>query len=135
MAINLRAKCPHCGNVYNALGPGPCPKCRNQVDTNQPGMLQLYRMGNPMGMAVPFSIYINGQPYGHLANKESIRIPLPLGAYTLHMAHGMSRRCVDLQVNLTPQSPYVCAKAHLKVGMWSNTVVIELANPNEMPQG
>ena len=129
----FRVKCPHCGQVSNIQDNGQCPKCGTAIDTNQPAALRLYRMGNPIGMAVGFGIYINGEPYGHLGNKESVCIPLPYGTYTVRMTAGLNRRCKDYEVRLTPEAPLACAKAHLKVGVVLNSVVIEPARPEDMP--
>ena len=133
MASGFRVKCPSCGDVLNAAGPCFCGKCGAEIRTEGPGMLQLYRMGNVMGAGVGFGIYLNGQPFGHLGNRENIRIPLPFGTYTIHMTAGMSRRCQDLTVTLSPETPYLCAKAHLKMGAFVNTVIVEPAAPSEMP--
>ena len=130
----FRVKCAHCGEVANVTAGAKCPKCSNPIDTDQPGMLQLYRMGSPIGIAVGFGIYIDGQPYGHLGNKESIRIPLPYGTYTLHITAGMSRRCKDLTVVLSPEEPLVCAKVHLDMGLFTNTVAITKSDPSVMPR-
>ena len=102
MAIMLRLKCPSCGEVMNAAGFCNCTKCGTPIRYNGWGMLQIYRMGSPVGIAAGYGIYLDGQPYGHLANKESIRIPLPMGTHTLHMTCGMTRRCEDLTFTLTP---------------------------------
>ena len=83
MAIMLRLKCPSCGEVMNAAGFCNCTKCGTPIRYNGWGMLQIYRMGSPVSIAAGYGIYLDGQPYGHLANKESIRIPLPMGTHTL----------------------------------------------------
>ena len=129
----FRVKCPHCGDVSNVQDSGLCPKCGTAIDTNQPAALRLYRMGSPIGIAVGFGIYINGQPYGHLGNKESICIPLPFGTYNIHITAGATRRCKDLEVRLTPEAPLACAKARLKMGAFVNSVVIETSRPEDMP--
>ena len=91
MAIMLRLKCPSCGEVMNAAGFCNCTKCGTPIRYNGWGMLQIYRMGSPVGIAAGYGIYLDGQPYGHLANKESIRIPLPMGTHT--DAGGPCRLC------------------------------------------
>lgn len=113
MAIMLRLKCPSCGEVMNAAGFCNCTKCGTPIRYNGWGMLQIYRMGSPVGIAAGYGIYLDGQPYGHLANKESIRIPLPMGTHTLHMTCGMTRRCEDLTFTLTPEAPgRLCQGVH-----------------------
>ena len=72
MAKYYRMKCPNCGNVVNVNGTGPCPKCSAPLDVNQPAAIALYRMGNFMGAATGFGLYINNQPFGAIANRESL---------------------------------------------------------------
>lgn len=134
MAIKYRVKCPKCGEALNIYGDTQCEKCGTPVTTRLPAMVQLYRMGNFYGVAGGFGIYINGVPYGYIGNKESLRIPLPYGTYTLHIAVGMSRKCNDLTVTLTPQAPVMYAKTYIKPGFWTNSFGIEPARPEEMPQ-
>ena len=133
MAIMLRAKCPNCGEVFNTQSNCYCPKCGTPINFTGFGMVQSYRMGSPIGIAVGYGVYIDGQPYGHLANKESIRVPLPFGTHTLHMTCGATRRCQDLTFTITPQAPIAYVKGHIKMGAWSNSIVIEPALPSEMP--
>ena len=116
MAIMLRLKCPSCGEVMNAAGFCNCTKCGTPIRYNGWGMLQIYRMGSPVSIAAGYGIYLDGQPYGHLANKESIRIPLPMGTHTLHMTCGMTRRCEDLTFTLTPEAPAAYVKASIRMG-------------------
>ncbi len=132
--MNYRVKCPQCGNVIDVTGSLPCPKCGTAIDINMGGMVQLYRMGSPIGVAVGYGIYLDDQPFGHLANKQSILIPVPFGNHKIHMTCGMTRRCQDLLFNVSPESPNVYAKAHIKPGFWTNTIVVEFANPAEMPK-
>ena len=133
MAIKYRLKCPQCGEVLNTYHDTQCPKCRNNLYVNQPAMLQLYRKGNFYGFAGAFGIYINGQPYGHIGNKESLIFPLPYGTYNLHIAVGVSRKCNDLLFTLTPETPRMYAKTYIKPGFWTNSFGIEVATPDEMP--
>ena len=134
MAIQFRMKCPNCAEVFNTGNDTFCPKCRNPMTVRQPALLQLYRMGNFVGCAGGFGIYINGEPYGHIGNKESLRFPLPYGSYRLHIAVGMSRKCEDLCFTLSPENPVVYAKTYMKPGFWSNSFVVTAARPDEMPQ-
>ena len=133
MSKAFRIKCPKCGSIQDLMQSGPCPKCGTNIAVEQPGVLQIYRMGSPLGVAVGYGIYINDVPYGHLGNTESIRIPLPFGTYKIHMTCGATRRCQDLTVTLGPTTPWICMKAHIKPGFWTNTIIIENANPSEMP--
>lgn len=134
MAIMLRTKCPQCGELLETLGDCVCGKCGTPISFAGMGMVQIYRMGSPIGIAVGYGIYLNGQPYGHLANKQSIRIPLPFGTYTLHITCGMTRKCSDLTFTLTPQAPCAYVKARIKMGAFTNKIMIEPALPSEMPQ-
>lgn len=135
MARTFRMKCPSCGNVQNMLASGPCGKCGALLNTEQPAAIAMYRMGNFMGMANGFGIYINEQPYGAIGNKESIVIPLPYGDYKLHVVCGMNRKCNDPVFRLSPEDPYVCVKVHMKPGFIQNSFVIERVDPATMPQG
>ena len=49
------------------------------------------------------------------------------------MTMGMNRRCNDHAVTLSPESPVANLKMHLRVGAFSNTQVIEPADPASMP--
>ena len=70
---------------------------------------------------------------GHIGNRETIRIPVRYGSYNLHVASGMNRRCNDIVINITPESPHAFMKVRMKMGFWTNSFVLEPANPNEMP--
>ena len=132
MANGIRVKCSKCGNVYDIETVGACPGCGALINIEQ-GSISLYRMGSPIGVAMGFSIYVDGQPFGHLANKELVKLSLPLGTHTLHCACGMLRKCIDVTVTLTPEAPHANVKAHIKPGFWTNTIVLEGAKPEEMP--
>ncbi len=134
MAITYRIKCPQCGNVTDIHGDQNCAKCGAALQSQNEGMLQLYRMGSPVGVAVGYGIYINGQPMGHLANAQSLFLPLPYGTYTVHFTCGMTRRCQDATVTLSPESPNAYVKAHIKMGFWTNTIFAEPATAEEMPK-
>ncbi|MCQ2502922.1 MAG: hypothetical protein MJ084_04085 [Saccharofermentans sp.] len=132
MSKLFRIKCPSCGEVVDVAGNGACPKCSNQLVLPADGVIQIYRKGNPAGMAVGMGIYLNEVPLGHLANADSIRIPVAFGHYKLHMTHGMNRRCKDLEFDVTPAESTVYAKARLKMGFFTNTVVIEKSTADQM---
>lgn len=133
MAILYRTKCPKCGEFVESAGNCACAKCGQPITFDGMGFVQIYRKGSPVGIAMGYGIYLNGQPFGHLANKQSIRIALPFGTYTLHLTCGATRRCQDLTFTLTPQTPAAYVKGWIKMGVWSNTVIIEPAHPSEMP--
>ncbi len=130
MSAKIRMKCPHCNEVFN-LAPGNsiCPKCRQSVETNTEANIYLYRQGSPYGVAGGFGIYINGNPAGHIGNRELLRFPLPYGTYNIHCAVGMSRKCRDMQVTLTPESNVAYLKVYIKPGFWANSFVIEPVDP------
>ncbi|MBR0352098.1 MAG: hypothetical protein IJH53_02735 [Oscillospiraceae bacterium] len=134
MAKKYRVKCPKCGNVQNILESGPCAKCGETLSINQPGMIGLYRMGNMMGAATGFGIYLNEQPYGAIGNRESLYMPLPYGEYKMHIVCGMNRKCNDPVIKITPDDPFVCLKVHMNVGFIQNKFVIERADPSTMPE-
>ena len=129
----FRVKCPGCGEAYDVPGNSVCRKCGSELNTGRPGMLRIYRMGSPIGVAAGFGIYLNGQPYGHVGNKQTVYIPLPYGEYNLHVTCGMSRKCRDLKINITPDDNYWCVKVHINPGFWSNTLCPERADPASMP--
>lgn len=128
----LRFKCA-CGHVVDTTPGAVCPKCSCPLPPPAPSYVQIYRMGSPIGVAVGYGVYVNGIPFGHLANKQSIRIPLPYGTYTLHFTCGMTRKCEDLTVMLSPAYAVAFVKAHIKAGFWSNTIIAEFADPSTMP--
>lgn len=130
MAAKIRIKCPQCGeasNVHNVTD--LCPKCAKSTDTVEEGNIYIYRQGSPYGVASGFGLYVNGQPFGHIANKELLRIPVKYGTYNLHAAVGMSRKCRDLEVTISPENPNVYTKVYIKPGFWTNSFVIEHLDP------
>ena len=134
MSNLLRIKCPSCGNVVDVASTGsPCAKCGNALNLPEEGVVQIYRMGSPLGIAVGMGIYLNENALGHLANAESIRIPVPYGHYKLHMTHGANRKCKDVEFDVTPEERIVYVKAHLKMGLITNTVVLEKVSGDTMP--
>ena len=130
--MTIRTKCPNCKHVSDDET-GVCSKCATTFEIPQ-SYLQIYRMGSPLGVAVGFGIYINGEPYGYVANKQSVKIPLPYGTYNLHFAQGMNRGGQDIVVNLTPESPEAYAKVYMKPGFWSNKLIAEAAKKEDMPE-
>ena len=133
MSKLYRVKCGACGEVQDIAAAKVCSKCGKEIEVSA-GAIQLYRMGSPVGVAAGFGIYINGQPYGHIGNKETFRIALPYGKYTVHCTCGMTRKCNDLTVELTPESPIAYAKASIKMGFWANSINIETAKAEDMPE-
>ena len=128
----LRVKCS-CGEIMNAQPGGICSKCKKPLDIPGDAVIRLYRMGSPLGVAGGFGIYLNGEPMGHIGNKETVMLPVKYGTYTLHVAAGMNRKCQDLTCTLTPENRFANAKVWMKPGFWSNSFVIEPAAPEEMP--
>lgn len=134
MSKLLRVKCAACGEVTNAAPGSLCSKCRQPLHFIPDGLLTLYRMGSPLGVAGGFGLYIDGQPMGYIGNRELLRIPLTYGIHTLHIAAGMSRKCEDLVMNITPENRFAYAKVWMRPGFWANSFVIETARPEEMPK-
>lgn len=130
----FRVKCSSCKKVYDFSGADKC-KCGAEISVGgeNVGMIQLYRMGNFVGSATGWSIYIDKEPYGHIGNRQCIRLPLPYGTHLVHVVPPMSSRCNDPQITLTAEKPIVCLKGHLNMGFWANKVVLEEADPAEMP--
>ena len=133
MAKYLRVKCS-CGEVQNAYPGNVCSNCRQPLRIPEDALLMLYRKGSPYGIAGGLGIYIDGEPLGHIGNKELLRIPLNYGPHNLHIAVGMSRRCNDYKFVLTPENRFAYAKVWIKPGFWTNSFVIEPATFEEMPQ-
>lgn len=133
MPSKFRLCCPNCKKVFDAPRDATCPKCKAPVSVPDEGMIQIYRKGSPLGVAVGFGVYLNGQPSGKIANKESVCIPLPYGRYTVHIASGMNRRCNDPVVELTPDNPVVYLKVYMKPGFWTNSFVLEPSTADQMP--
>lgn len=130
MVPKIRIKCPRCGNVEN-VHPGNeiCPKCQTPADTLNQGCIYIYRQGSAYGIAGKFGLYINGEPYGHIGNKELLCLPLKFGTYNVHSAVGMSRKCRDLQVTISPENPVAYTKVYIKPGFWTNSFVVEPMDP------
>ena len=135
MSAKVRIKCPHCGDAANLKeNEFICPECDKPVQIPQEACIYLYRQGSFYGVAGGFSIYLNGEDFGSIGNKELLRIPLPYGSYNIHCAAGMSRKCRDMVVNLTPQAPVAYTKVYIKPGFWTNSFVLEPSTAEEMPQ-
>ena len=130
MVAKIRTICPICNEVININSVyDPCPKCRQPVIFGEEGSIYIYRQGSFYGIAGGFGLFINGQPIGYIGNKELLRIPVRFGTYNLHSAVGMSRKCRDLAVTVTPQNPVVYTKVYIKPGFWTNSFVIEYMDP------
>lgn len=133
MVYSFRMKCPSCGQVSDVAANGACPKCGCALQTAQPGLLKIYRMGNFIGSAVGYGIYLNEVPFGHVGDRETVNIPLPFGTYKLHMTAGMTRKCNDLTFTIAPEDPVICVKAHIRMGVFTNTIIVERVDPSTMP--
>lgn len=127
--IPVRYRCPN-GHLFDSTdGQTVCRKCGAPLQTG--GLIQLYRVGNMMGVAVGMGVYIDGLPYGYLANKQSIRLCVPYGAHKVHVTHTATRACNDPVFNVSPACPFVWCKAHFSSAGFSITV--EQAPPESMP--
>ena len=127
--IKVRYRCMN-GHVFNGSEDQFfCPTCNAPLPKD--GYIQLYRMGNFAGCAVGMGIYLNEMPFGHIGNKESIRISLPFGSYKMHVTHTSTRSCNDPIVTITPQIPVVYVKAHFAAAGFK--IRIEPANHEDMP--
>ena len=129
-AVTVRYRCGN-GHVFNGTAAQTtCPTCGQPLPKG--GYIQVYRMGNMMGAAVGMGIYVDGVPYGHIANKQSLRISVPYGNHVLHMTHTATRDSTKPQFMLSPQYPYVFFKAHFASAGFS--IGIDQADPNSMPE-
>jgi hypothetical protein len=128
-AVTVRYRCPN-GHVFDGNANQEfCPECKAQLQKG--GYIQMYRMGNYMGMAVGMGIYINGEPYGHLGNKQSVRISVPFGSHKVHVTHTTTRACNDPVLTVSPQAPYVWCKASFaKMGF---VIEVKPAAEDSMP--
>lgn len=128
--ITVRYCCPN-NHVFDGIeGTVTCPTCGALLQKG--GYIQLYRMGNYMGCAVGMGIYIDDIPFGHIANKQSLRISVPFGTHKVHVTHTATRKCNDPVFTVSPQAPYAWCKAHFsKAGF---AIQIDPASPADMPQ-
>lgn len=132
MSNLLRVKCT-CGEVCNIAVGDVCPRCNQPINIPQDALITIYRKGSPVGVAVGFGIYLNGEPVGLIGNTETVKIPVSYGSYNLHIASGMNRRCNDLVLNLTPENRFAYVKVSMKMGFWSNSFVLEECTAQDMP--
>ncbi len=133
MSKLLRVKCS-CGEVANAAVGSVCDKCKKPLEFAPDALFTLYRKGSPMGIAGGFGLYINGEPYGYIGNRETLKIPLKYGKYNIHIAAGMSRDCNDMVIDLNPNNRFAYAKVWMRPGFWTNSFVLETATADEMPE-
>ena len=129
-ALPLRHRCQNGHVTDGPEGQTSCPKCGAPYVPG--GIIHMYRMGNMMGMAVGMGIYLNGVEYGHLGNKQSIRISVPYGQYKVHVVHTATRSCNDPVFMITPQTPYVCCKASFTNAGWA--INVQQVSPDDMPK-
>ena len=130
MAAKIRIKCPLCGDAGNVHAiTDVCPECKKPMELTEEGNIYIYRQGSPYGIAGGFGLYINSEPYGHIGNKELLRLPVKYGTYNIHCAVGMSRKCQDMQVTISPENPVAYAKVYIKPGFWTNSFVVEPVDP------
>lgn len=107
--VTVRYRCS-CGNAFDGNdATASCPKCGAAISKG--GTIQLYRMGNMMGVAVGMGIYIDEVSYGFIANKQSLRINVPFGAHKVHVVHTATRACNDPVITVTPEKPYAFCRA------------------------
>ena len=131
MAAKIRIKCPFCGEASNVFSINEvCPKCKQPMGLVEEGCIYIYRQGSPYGIAGGFGLYLNNYPFGYIGNRELLRIPVRYGVYNIHSAVGMSRKCRDLQVTITPENPVAYTKVYIKPGFWANSFVVEYVDPN-----
>jgi hypothetical protein len=130
MAAKFRIKCPNCGKVANIANNGDaCSKCKNPINFSPDSCVYLYRQGSVYGIAGGIGIYVNGEDYGAIGNKELLCFPLPYGQYTFHCAAGMNRKCNDPVINLSPENRVEYKKVYIKPGFWANSFIIEPVDP------
>lgn len=131
--LTYRIRCPHCGSVVN-ISNSECPQCHGSIIPVGMAYIDLYRMGNFVGSAAGLGIYIDGEPLGYIGNRESLRVCVPFGVHTIHIAAQMARKCNDLTFQFTPEQPLVCIKVSTVVGFWANSFKLEQVPASEMPE-
>ncbi len=129
----LRIKCPQCGMVQDIEGAVPCSSCQTLL-TPHPATVSVYRKGSPVGAMMGYGVYIDDQPFGHIAATESVTYSLPYGEHKFHMTCGATRRCKDMVVTLSPEFSAGYLRAAIKSGFWSNTILIDPVKPEEFPK-
>lgn len=132
MSSLFRVKCASCGKVNDIAIGGACPSCGKPTNITDDSYVQIYRMGSPVAMGAGFGIYINGQPCGHIGNTETVRIPLAYGTYTFHFTCGMTRKCDDITVTISPAEPKAYIKCRIRMGFWSNKISTERSTKENM---
>ena len=131
MSATIRVRCANCGETINVSNINdPCPECRKSLGVQEDGNIYLYRKGAFTGIANGFGVYINNQGYGHIGNRELLRIPVKYGTYNIHVVCGMNRKCHDLQVTISPENPVVYTRTYMKTGFWSNKFFVEHFDPS-----
>lgn len=134
MSDIFRFKCNSCGHVFDApQATTNCAKCSAPLIKDNMGVIQIYRMGSPIGVAVGYGVYIDNQPYGHIANTQTSRIFVPMGNHTIHCTCGLTRKCEDIQVAVTPEAPITYVKARIKPGVFTNKIIVEQSKAEDMP--
>lgn len=128
--ITVRYLCPNRHVFDGSEHETVCRTCGAPLPKG--GYIQMYRMGNYMGVAVGMGIYINDVPCGHIGNKQSLRINVPFGSHKVHVTHTTTRKCNDPVFTVTPEAPVVWCKAHFsKAGF---AITVEPASPDTMPE-
>lgn len=130
---NYRYKCQKCGKLYTTIVEGGACDCGATQDLNGYGSITVYRMGSPLGVAVPMDIHFNNDGYGALVNKECVKIFVPFGSYKVHIALGMNRKCNDLTFDVSESTPDFYVKASVKPGFISNSIVLTQCGAADMP--
>ena len=130
--MNFRYRC-ECGNVYDsAETKAACPSCKKENSTENCGIVQLYRLGNYVGMLVGLGLYVDGQPYGHIKNKGSIKLVVPYGEHQLHATLSACRESTQPVINLTPETPELYFKVETPI--MGGKIGFNPAEKESMPQ-
>lgn len=130
---NYRYLCQKCNKLYTTTTEGGICDCGAAQDMTGYGSITLYRMGSPLGCAVPMDIHFNGNGYGSLVNKECVKIFVPYGSYTVHVALGMNRKCNDLVFDVTENTKDAYVKAAIKAGLITNKIRLTECTAADMP--
>ena len=140
----FRIVCPSCHSIIDNIKQDdsagyPCSSCGSAYAYG--GQVLLYRMGNPMPQCAisGCDIIIDGVNYGHIKNRESVRIMLSSGVHTIGCT-GVIRganQSNQFQINITPESCNYAFKLSVIYGgpttFSKNRYKLDACQPEEIP--
>ena len=138
-AERTRLKCPHCGKAFNLKESSICPKCKKQIETDQPAAIIINRVKNPQYIstkhrAVNYEVYINNMTYGCIEGRQTVCFPLPYGTYHIHVVSIGKRKCNDPVITLSPEDSVACFKVFERKGFIQNSLILERVELSALSQ-